>query len=239
MKKYKCTICGYVYDEEKGIPEKGIAPGTKWEDLPDNWTCPWCGAPKSAFKEEQEESSEIQKEIITKVQEETKNDTDNAINEEKEDLREVSFGELSAICSNLSKGCEKQYLERESGLFKELSDYYKNKSDMSNNKDVNFEQLTSKIEKELEKQFPKIKEDTTKIGDRGTLRTLTWGEKVTRILDSLIKRYNREGKEFIEKTNVYVCDICGFIYIGDTPPEICPICKVPSLKILKVERGQN
>lgn len=53
MKKYKCTICGYVYDEEKGIPEKGIAPGTKWEDLPEDWTCPWCKAPKSAFKEEE------------------------------------------------------------------------------------------------------------------------------------------------------------------------------------------
>ena len=52
MKKYVCTVCGYVYDEEAGIPESGIAPGTKWEDLPDDWACPLCGATKGEFKEQ-------------------------------------------------------------------------------------------------------------------------------------------------------------------------------------------
>jgi rubredoxin len=51
MKKYVCSICGYVYDEAAGIPEKGIAPGTKFEDLPDDWDCPMCGADKSVFEE--------------------------------------------------------------------------------------------------------------------------------------------------------------------------------------------
>ena len=50
MKKYQCTICGYVYDEEKGIPDQGIAPGTKWEDIPDDFVCPECGAAKDAFE---------------------------------------------------------------------------------------------------------------------------------------------------------------------------------------------
>lgn len=234
MKKYKCTICGYVYDEEKGIPEKGIAPGTKWEDLPENWICPWCGAPKFAFKEEKQSTEELEKDI-----DEADNLDENNNKNEEDNLREISFGELSAICSNLAKGCEKQYLERESQLFKELSDYYKAKSDIIDSEEKSFEELVTKIERELTRDFGKIKKEATEIGDRGTLRALTWGEKVTRILDSLIKRYNKDGKEFIEKTNVYVCDICGFIYIGDTPPEICPICKVPNLKILKVERGQN
>jgi len=49
MRKYECSYCGHVYDEAKGIPENGIPPGTKWEDLPANWVCPLCGAPKSAF----------------------------------------------------------------------------------------------------------------------------------------------------------------------------------------------
>jgi len=48
--KYVCMLCGYVYDETAGIPEAGIAPGTKFEDLPEDWTCPICGAPKSSFK---------------------------------------------------------------------------------------------------------------------------------------------------------------------------------------------
>ena len=52
MKKYVCSICGYVYDEEAGDPENGIEPGTKWEDLPDDWACPLCGAGKDMFEEE-------------------------------------------------------------------------------------------------------------------------------------------------------------------------------------------
>lgn len=52
MKKYVCSICGYVYDEEAGDPENGIEPGTKWEDLPDDWACPLCGAGKEMFEEE-------------------------------------------------------------------------------------------------------------------------------------------------------------------------------------------
>lgn len=48
--RYVCTVCGYVYDPEKGDPDSGIAPGTHFEDIPDSWTCPVCGADKSAFE---------------------------------------------------------------------------------------------------------------------------------------------------------------------------------------------
>lgn len=50
MKKYEC-ICGYVYDPEIGDRYNGIAPGTKWESLPEYWTCPTCGLGKEAFAE--------------------------------------------------------------------------------------------------------------------------------------------------------------------------------------------
>ena len=56
MKKYVCQVCGYVYDEEKGDPDNGIAPGTKWEDLPDDFECPLCHVSKDQFSEEQENS---------------------------------------------------------------------------------------------------------------------------------------------------------------------------------------
>jgi rubredoxin len=49
--KFQCTICGYIYDPEKGDPDSGIAPGTPFEDLPDSWTCPQCGAMKEDFVE--------------------------------------------------------------------------------------------------------------------------------------------------------------------------------------------
>jgi len=53
MAKYVCSICGYVYDEADGIPEEGIAPGTRWENLPDEWVCPICGAEKAAFEKQE------------------------------------------------------------------------------------------------------------------------------------------------------------------------------------------
>ena len=53
MEKYVCTICGYVYDPEKGDPDGGIAPGTKFEDIPDGWVCPLCGASKSDFEKQE------------------------------------------------------------------------------------------------------------------------------------------------------------------------------------------
>ncbi len=48
--KYRCTICGYIYDPEKGDPESGIPPGTPFEELPDDWVCPICGATKDQFE---------------------------------------------------------------------------------------------------------------------------------------------------------------------------------------------
>ena len=50
MKAYMCVICGYVYEEEKGDPASGIAPGTRWEDVPLSWRCPDCGAGKEDFE---------------------------------------------------------------------------------------------------------------------------------------------------------------------------------------------
>lgn len=49
-KRYICVVCGWTYDEEKGAPEDGIAPGTKWEDVPPGWSCPDCGASKDDFE---------------------------------------------------------------------------------------------------------------------------------------------------------------------------------------------
>lgn len=47
---WMCLICGWVYEEEAGLPEEGIAPGTRWADVPMNWTCPECGARKEDFE---------------------------------------------------------------------------------------------------------------------------------------------------------------------------------------------
>ncbi len=51
MKKYVCTVCGYVYDPALGDPDNGVAPGTAFDDLPDNWVCPLCSVGKEDFEE--------------------------------------------------------------------------------------------------------------------------------------------------------------------------------------------
>lgn len=49
-KTWMCLICGWIYDEAAGLPTDGVVPGTRWEDLPPNWTCPECGARKEDFE---------------------------------------------------------------------------------------------------------------------------------------------------------------------------------------------
>ena len=93
MKTYVCSVCGYVYEEEKGIPSAGIAPGTRWEELPADWVCPLCGAGKSAFKEKGAAAPAPAPDTAAPQPE-----------------RELSAMEVSILCSNLARGCEKQYL---------------------------------------------------------------------------------------------------------------------------------
>jgi rubredoxin---NAD+ reductase len=50
LKQYMCLVCGFIYDEELGWPDDGIAPGTKWADVPDTWKCPECGVGKEDFE---------------------------------------------------------------------------------------------------------------------------------------------------------------------------------------------
>lgn len=52
MKRYVCRVCGYIYDPAEGDSESGVAPGTAFEDLPDDWVCPVCGAEKAEFAPE-------------------------------------------------------------------------------------------------------------------------------------------------------------------------------------------
>lgn len=221
MKKFVCTICGFVYDEAAGIPESGIAPGTRWEDLPPDWVCPLCGASKSDFQEQTDLTKQTEKTSATPEPHDG-------------EARELSFAELSALCSNLSKGCEKQYRSEEAALFTELADYYQRKSAPVDG--AGFQALSDRIEQDLNVDYPSAKAAATQDGDLGALRALVWGEKVTRVLSSLFSRYETQKDALFERTNVYVCEICGFIYVGDEPPQICPVCKVPNMKLRKIER---
>ncbi|MEG1848827.1 MAG: rubredoxin [Lachnospiraceae bacterium] len=224
MKKYVCMICGFIYDEAIGIPSAGIAAGTKWEDLPPNWVCPLCGAPKSSFKEKMEKNTEVEQ-------------PKDVLPEEPEELRPLSVGEMSALCSNLARGCEKQYLKEESALFTQLAEYFERKTPVEDR--ANMENLHTLVQKNLQEEFAVANNAAEAMADRGAKRALVWSEKVTHILNSLLSRYEKEEDAFLLHTNVYVCETCGFIYVGEAPPEVCPICKVPNWKMSRVERRQT
>lgn len=49
-RRWMCVICGLIYDEAAGLPDEGIAPGTRWQDIPEDWICPDCGATKDSFE---------------------------------------------------------------------------------------------------------------------------------------------------------------------------------------------
>lgn len=215
MKQYVCSICSYTYDEAKGLPEAGIAPGTKWEDLPEDWKCPLCGAGKSDFREKTEQAAPA------------------ALNKPHVE-KELSAMEMSIICSNLARGCEKQYLPQQAEDFLKLAAFFCSKAEPAG--ETSTQKLLELIEQDLSVGYPYGNGVASESKDRGALRCQVWSEKVTRMLKSLLIRYEAEGEKMLENTGVWVCTVCGFVYVGDSAPELCPVCKVPSWKFEKVER---
>lgn len=207
--KYICQICGYVYDDAK---EK-----VPFEELPDDWKCPLCGAAKSDFKPE---ANGDEKKVVT------------AIEPMEEDLEKLSAGQLVALCSNLARGCEKQYKQEEADLFKQLADYFTAVVPAVN--DASVEKLAKELQTDAN-NYAAVRATADANADRGAARVCVWGEKVTRMLSSLVNRYLNEGEAMLKDTNIWVCTTCGFVYIGDTPPELCPVCKVPDWKFEKIE----
>lgn len=206
--KYVCQICGYVYDDAKEkIP---------FDQLPEDWKCPLCGATKADFKPE---ASDEKKEMPTVAPMEA-------------DLTKLSAGQLAALCSNLARGCEKQYHEEEAGLFRALADYFTAAVPAVNDSTV--EKLAADLRADVE-NYAGVRAAADASGDRGAARVCVWGEKVTRMLSSLVGRYLTEGEKLLEGTNIWVCSVCGFVYIGNQAPELCPVCKVPAWKFEKIE----
>jgi rubredoxin len=235
MKQMVCSVCSYTYDEAKGVPEAGIAPGTPWEDLPEDWRCPWCGAGKEAFREKKETPPPP-----PAPREERK--APPAQGEPREKPRggkphiekQLSPMELSVICSNLARGCEKQYLPEQEAAFRKLAEFFRGKADPP--AEAGTKTILRLVEEDLSSGYPHANQAASGKPDRGALRALVWSEKVTRMLQLLLTRYEAEGERMLENTGVYVCSVCGFVYVGDAPPELCPVCKVPSWKFEKVGR---
>jgi len=209
--QYKCSVCGYVYDDAK---EK-----VPFSELPDSWKCPLCGAPKSAFEP-----------VGTNEKKPEKVKTNVKIDE---DLQKLSAGQLAALFLNLSRGCEKQYKSEEAGMFREIADYFTAAVPEVN--DASIASLAALLKADINENYPLSRQSAEENKDRGAQRICVWGEKVTRMMSSLVERYETEGEAMLDGLNVWVCTVCGFIYIGENAPELCPVCKVPSWKFEKIE----
>ena len=207
--RYVCRICGHVYDENKEM--------VPFDQLPDTWKCPLCGASKNDFEPEKETTPMAARPA--------------AVTADVEMMR-LSAGQLSALCSNLARGCEKQYKAEEAKLFGELADYFAAVTPPVN--DASVEQIAALLQSDAE-SYAGVRATADACGDRGAARVCVWGEKVTRMLSSLIARYLKEGEKMLADTNVWVCTVCGFVWIGDDAPELCPVCKVPAWKFEKIE----
>ena len=214
MSKWTCSICGYLYDEQvEGIP---------FSQLPDHWVCPLCGANKEAFVPDSQPKA-------------TSTASPEPLPSQLVGDNILTAGELAALCSNLARGCEKQYHEQEAALFRELAAYFEAVIPAPSQEQVELSALLELIQADLRQGYPALHGYAKEIADRGTQRICVWGEKVTRILESLLRRYQREGDAFLKDTQVWVCSVCGFVYVGDDAPALCPVCKVPAWKFEKME----
>ncbi len=223
MKLFICSICGFIYDEASGYPDGGISPGTIWNDVPASFVCPLCGASKTDFKEKPETGSNPAGAAVPDI---SRTQPENV---------GYSAAELSAVFSNLAKGGEKQYDPELSALYQELSNYYKSKSKSADKH--GFKSLDALLQTDLSSGFSFANRTAAEYHDRGALRALKWSEQVSRMISSHLNKITDGSAGFIENTNLYVCEICGFIYVGDEKPEICPICKVPNSKMTQIRRA--
>lgn len=219
--QYRCSICGYVYDDAReSVP---------FADLPEDWKCPWCGAPKSVF-EPVGEAPPPKADTAPPVTPEAPPEVPDA------SMTKLSAGQMAALCSNLARGCEKQYMPAEMALFNELAGWFTRH--MPRVEDAMVEAVAAQLKQDIA-DYPLVRKTGEDQADRGAQRVCVWGEKVTRMLQSLVGRYQREGDALLADTEIWVCTVCGFVYIGKSAPELCPVCKVPSWKFNKMDRRKQ
>ncbi|MFI3129534.1 MAG: rubredoxin [Bacillota bacterium] len=211
MAKWKCAVCGYVHDSQKD---------GDFENLPADWVCPICKAEKGVFAKEGEgEKKEIDTSVLAGVDE------------------NFSALENSIVCSNLAKGCEKQYLAREAELFQILASHFKGR--VNNDVTESLADLLEMVDVDLDENYPILEAVCKENGDRGALRAHTWSVKVSTMVKSLLKKYGEVGEAMLEDAGVYVCTICGFVHVGKELPDVCPVCKVPNYKFEEIGGDDN
>lgn len=127
--------------------------------------------------------------------------------------------EMSIICSNLARGCEKQYLPQQADDFRKLAEFFRSKA--APVEEASTAKLLELIEKDLSVGYPYGNAIAGEKPDRGGLRCQVWSEKVTRMLQSLLTRYESEGDKMLENTGA-CAEACPSSAISMVPKELPP-----------------
>jgi rubrerythrin len=100
--------------------------------------------------------------------------------------------------------------------------------------DASVQKVAALLQEDVD-NYGSVRDVADAVADRGAARVCVWGEKVTRMLSSLVNRYINEGESMLADATIWICTVCGFVYIGENAPEQCPVCKVPAWKFEKIE----
>lgn len=221
--KYICPTCGYSYDETSKLPS-GIPPETRWERLSSQWVCPRCRLSNAKLVQPVFNSSPNTSE--TRFANVSIEDV-----KQHENMHQMSYGELSALCSGLAHSCEIQYLFQEAQDFMILADYYKARIQPPSYASV--DQLLTLLEED-QSAFARADVAAEAAHDRGAKRILKWCQGATQSLNSVLNQYKSQGEQIFQNSNIYICEICGHIAISNTMPRGCPVCHVSNIRIQKV-----
>lgn len=138
---------------------------------------------------------------------------------------------LPAVFSNLSKAAEKQQEAEIANLFSTLSGLVLDRTEATGTLD----EIRSALVEDGETGYQRVREGGERDGDRGVLRAAKWGEKVNTAQRSLIDRFASKGDELLEGKSLFVCEACGFVFVGTDAPPVCPVCKAPSGRFTEVK----
>jgi rubrerythrin len=137
----------------------------------------------------------------------------------------------AAVFSNLAKASQKQQVSSAAADFDRLAQLHAG----APVEGASFESLREDLAADLADHYPRVTEIGSQVSDRGALRAAKWGEKVTAAQRSVIDRYLSKGEAILEGKAIYVCEACGFIFLGADPPPICPACKAPRTRFSPVK----
>ncbi len=200
--RYVCSVCGYVYDESQS---------GAWASLPEDWSVPCAVAAKHCFP-----LSRAAAEIP-----EAK-----AAPSPDDDMRELVPHGLSALCSNLARGCEKQYKPEEAPPSQRSQTF---QDRCARRRERLLDALLQKINEDLDEGYPRADAVATAAGGPGRAAQSRLEQKGHDDPPSLLSRSQSAGSPW-RKAPAFLSARSALWFIRDTPPEICPVCKVTSRK---------